>query len=89
MTKKVTITIDDSVLEQIDTYADKVGLSRSSLIALSCSKYIDAEKKMPAMKELVDMFVHSTGEVLTGQITKDEYKDRLDQSQLVMDYLRK
>lgn len=89
MTKKITITIDEDALKEIDTFADKIGVSRSALISIACNKYIEAESKMPVFKDLFGAFAQATADRVNGKLSQTEYADVLDQTQLMMDYLRK
>lgn len=50
--KKVQISIDEQLLERIDSYADQSYMSRSGLITLACSQYLNQAEIVYAIKDL-------------------------------------
>lgn len=50
--KKVQISIDEQLLDRIDTYADQTYMSRSGLITLACSQYLNQAEIVYAIKDL-------------------------------------
>lgn len=49
---KVTVSMDEEVLQRADQYADANGMTRSGLFALSVRKYLEASEAAPAVTEL-------------------------------------
>ena len=49
---KVTITLDDELMERIDAYADANYMSRSGLISLSCTQMLNAADVTKAVLEM-------------------------------------
>lgn len=49
---KVGITLDDNLLSRIDTYADENYMSRSGLISLACTQFLNANDLTRAIKEM-------------------------------------
>lgn len=47
MIKRINITIDDCLLNKIDSYSKKRYISRSSLISLVLSSYLDYAVNVP------------------------------------------
>lgn len=50
--KKVQISIDEQLLDRIDSYADQTYMSRSGLITLACSQYLNQAEIVYAIKDL-------------------------------------
>lgn len=49
---KVQITLDDELLERVDTYADENYMSRSGLLSLAATQFLNAADVSRAVKEL-------------------------------------
>lgn len=49
---KVQISIDDKLLERIDCYADENYISRSGLITMGMSEYLNSKETMSLIKNL-------------------------------------
>lgn len=49
---KVQVTLDDKLLERIDTYADENYMSRSGLVSLSVTQYLNYADITRAVKDL-------------------------------------
>lgn len=47
---KVNITVDDELMKKIDEYADEHYMSRSGLMSLACSQYLQQYEMMSAIK---------------------------------------
>lgn len=52
--KRINVCLDDSVLARTDTFSKKSGLSRSALITVALSAYIDAQEAMPTVQAQLD-----------------------------------
>lgn len=52
MAKKVQISIDDSLLDRIDNYADNNYLTRSGLITLATNQYLNSAEVITAIKDM-------------------------------------
>jgi len=50
---KVTISVEPSLLERIDEYADDNGMTRSGFISLAVRKYLEAEAALPSMTKVM------------------------------------
>lgn len=50
--KKVQISIDENLLDRIDSYADQSYMSRSGFITLACSQYLNQAEVVYAIKDL-------------------------------------
>ncbi|MBO4519292.1 MAG: type II toxin-antitoxin system HicB family antitoxin [Paludibacteraceae bacterium] len=51
-TMKVGITLDDELLKRIDDFADKNYMSRSGLLSLAATSYINAAEVSSAIKDI-------------------------------------
>ena len=49
---KINISIDDKLLERLDRVADGNYMSRSGLISMACTQYINANEIIVAMKDM-------------------------------------
>lgn len=49
---KVGITLDDELLKRIDSYADENYMSRSGLLSLAATQYLNAAEVTNAIKEM-------------------------------------
>lgn len=49
---KVNITLDDKLLERLDNYADENYMSRSGLISLACTQYLNSADTVRIIKEM-------------------------------------
>ena len=49
---KINVSIDDKLLERVDTFADENYMSRSGLISLACTQFINTNELMSLIKEM-------------------------------------
>lgn len=49
---KVNITLDDKLLERLDNHADENYMSRSGLISLACTQYLNSADTVRIIKEM-------------------------------------
>jgi metal-responsive CopG/Arc/MetJ family transcriptional regulator len=49
---KVQITLDDALMERVDAYADENYMSRSGLLSLAVTQYLNAAEVTKAIKEM-------------------------------------
>lgn len=49
---KITISLDDELVKRTDNYADKNYMSRSGLISLSLTQYLNSYDIVDAVKEM-------------------------------------
>lgn len=49
---KVQITLDDELMKRVDTYADENYMSRSGLLSLAVTQYLNAQEVTKAIKEM-------------------------------------
>ena len=62
---KVQITLDDELLRRVDTYADDNYMSRSGLLSLAATQFLNAADVSRAIKDLSLAFqkIAETGEL--------------------------
>lgn len=80
---KVNITIDDELMARIDKYADDNYTTRSGLVALACSQYLNSEE---VKKAIVDMAV-SFRRIADNNNISDEDKKCLEHYQYMSQML--
>lgn len=49
---KVQITLDDALMERVDAYADENYMSRSGLLSLAVTQYLNAAEVTKVIKEM-------------------------------------
>lgn len=49
---KVNITLDDELMKRIDDYADRNYMSRSGLMSLAVTQYLNANEMILAVKDM-------------------------------------
>lgn len=49
---KVQITLDDALMERLDAYADENYMTRSGLVSLAVTQYLNANDVTKAVKEM-------------------------------------
>ena len=52
MTKKVNVTLDENLVERMDNYADDNYLSRSGLMSLALTQYLNQNDIVRAVNEI-------------------------------------
>lgn len=50
MQKRINITVDETLLNRIDLFAEMNGMTRSSVLAISANQYICAMEQMPTLQ---------------------------------------
>lgn len=53
MQKRINITVNDDLLQKIDGFAQKNGLSRSAFLGLAAIQYINSLEAAPAVTEML------------------------------------
>lgn len=77
---RFNVSMDDDFVQRLDEYASLHGQSRSSVLRLAAESYLDAQEQLPALKAYLSGMFLQTGAVVAGEISPDEYKQRLDDS---------
>lgn len=67
--KKLNITLREDLLDRMDNYADENGMTRSGLIAVAVTQYLNAVEAMPSVSKLLDAMSAVTEGLLRGEYT--------------------
>lgn len=86
---RVNITLDDKILERLDRYAKENGYKRSTLIGVCIRDFLDAKEVAPKMQKLMQDFLNDAALRVGGQITQDEFQERVNSQQVTMEELQK
>lgn len=66
--KKLNVTIREDLVERMDEYADENGMTRSGLIAVAVTQYLNAVEAMPSVTKLLNAMASVTVGVLKGEL---------------------
>ena len=87
--KKLSFSMKYDLLERMDNYADENGLTRSGLIALAVTQYLNAMEAAPSVTKLLNAMAAVSDGVLKGEMPPTEARARLDAIQATYDVLSK
>lgn len=87
--KKLSVTIRADLLEKMDDYAAKNGMTRSGLIAIAVTQYLNAVEAMPSVNKMLSAMAAVTDGVLKGELPPSEAQARLDMIQATYEQLTK
>lgn len=71
---KMTVTIDKSLLEEMDNFIKEKGMTKSSLVGIACRMYMDSSKVMNFM----DMASKLSGKIVSGEVKVDDESIKSD-----------
>lgn len=76
---KATITLDDELMKRIDDYADRNYMSRSGLISLASTQYLNSNEVIYAISDIAVSIrkIADSGKLDHGTIEKLEDFERL------------
>lgn len=72
---KVQISLDDALMERLDDYAKENYMSRSGLISIACTQYLNSQDVVRAIKEM-SFLMRKIAE--TGTIDKEQIEQLAD-----------
>lgn len=72
---KVNITLDDELLKRVDEYADKTYISRSGLISLAVTQYLNTNEMILAVKDMAVSMRKIADMGKVDEQTMEELKD--------------
>lgn len=87
--KKLSVTIRSALLDRMDRYADENGMTRSGLIAIAVTQYLNAVEAMPSVNKMLNAMSAVTDGVLKGEMLPSEARARLDAIQSTYEQLTK
>lgn len=68
MQKKLSVSLEENLIDRMDKFAADRGLNRSGLIAVACTQYMDAAEAMPGMNAMLAAFAAFMQTVAEGKI---------------------
>ena len=77
--RKINITLPDNLIERADLYAKNNALTRSGLIGLSLSQYLDSMEAMPALKTMLASMAAVTDGSMRGNLSEEETKKQVEE----------
>lgn len=84
---RLNITLDDKLVERLDKYATENGYKRSTLIGVCIRDYLDTKEVTPKMQKLMADFLSDAALRVGGNITQEEFEDRMNAQQITLDEL--
>lgn len=79
--KKLSVTLREDLIERMDDYADDNAMTRSGLIAVAVTQYLNAMEAMPSMNKLLSSMAAVVDGTFSGQLTPEEAEQRVAQIQ--------
>lgn len=76
--KKIQISIDDNLLDRIDTYADNNYLTRSGFITLATSQFLNTQDVTKAIKDMAVCMQKISDNADKGTVTKEMLQELED-----------
>ena len=89
MAKKLNITLREDLLERIDEYAEGNGMTRSGLLAIAATQYLNAVEAMPSVNKLLKSMAAVSEGVLKGEMSPRDAQAKLDAIQATYEELSK
>ena len=87
--KKLNVTIREDLLESMDDYADENGMTRSGLIAMAVTQYLNAVEAMPSVNKLLNAMAAVSDGVLKGEMAPHEAEAKIAAIQSTYEELTK
>lgn len=75
--KKLSVTIRSDLLDRMDEYADNNGMTRSGLIAIAVTQYLNAVEAIPSVNKLLNAMAAVSDGVLKGELSPSEANARM------------
>lgn len=75
---KLNVTIREDLLERTDAFAENNGMTRSGLIAVALTNYLNAMDAMPSTKKLLNAMAAVSDGLLKGEMPMHEAKARME-----------
>lgn len=87
--KKINITLQEELLERVDKYAGENALSRSGLIALAVSQYLNAVEAMPSVNKILASMAAVAEGTVRGEISPADADRKITEIQRAYEVLIK
>ena len=80
MQKKLSVSLEEKLIDRIDKFAADSGLNRSALIAVACVQYMDACEAAPGLNSLLASLAAFTQTVAEGKLNPgtEAYNNEVD-----------
>lgn len=75
---RVNITLPEDDLIRIDAYCKEKRMSRSALLQLAATQYLDAVEAMPSVNKMLAAMASVVDETFRGEMPPDVAKSRID-----------
>lgn len=72
---KINISVNPELLERMDIYSKNNAISRSGLISLAVSQYLNSIEMQPKVKQLMNQLTAAFDGALKGNLSEDEKKE--------------
>lgn len=79
MIKRVSVSMEEEVLDKIDKFASEKGMTRSALFQIASEQYIRAVDLTPSMNKAFALMGTLADMVGDGRIDSDDYHRRLNE----------
>lgn len=78
---KVNVSLPSDLLDRMEKYSKANNITRSGLVALSVSQYLNAVETLPDIQALVGSMAAVFDGTLKGELSPQEQKDRFNRIQ--------
>ena len=80
MQKKLSVSLEEKLIDRIDKFAADSGLNRSALSAVACVQYMDACEAAPGLNSLLASLAAFTQTVAEGKLNPgtEAYDNEVD-----------
>lgn len=78
---KVNVSLPPDLLERMEKYSKANNISRSGLVALAVSQYLNAIEAMPSVNQLLGSMAAVFDGTLKGELSEHEQKERMERIQ--------
>lgn len=78
---KVNVSLPPELLERMERYSKANNITRSGLVALSVSQYLNAVETMPDLQKLLGSMAAVFEGSIKGDLSEQEQKERMERIQ--------
>lgn len=75
---RLNVTIKSDIVKRMDAYAKDNGMSRSALISIAVSQYLNAVEAMPSVQKLLAGMSEIVQQIAKGQLPPADALTRLE-----------
>lgn len=81
MVRKINITLREDLLERMDAYSKNNAMTRSGLIALAVTQYLNAVEAMPSVNKLLASMAAVAEGTVKGEIVPEDATRQMQEIQ--------